>query len=59
VELIFGGFCQLSIDSVLFLTFLRLLFAKPSQEGKGDESDIGELSGKVTLETATDAEILK
>jgi hypothetical protein len=46
-----GGFCQLSIDTVLFITFLRLTFAEPRKEGDETESEIAEPSQKVALET--------
>jgi hypothetical protein len=45
-----GGFCQLSIDTVIFLTFLRLTFASPKLE-KETESEFEEPSEKVALET--------
>jgi hypothetical protein len=46
-----GGFCQLSIDTVLFITFLRLTFAPQRKEGEEAESEISEPSAKVALET--------
>jgi hypothetical protein len=47
---IIGGFCQLAMDTVIFITFLRLTFGTPKVE-KGGESEFEEPPEKVALET--------
>jgi hypothetical protein len=47
---LFGGFCQLTIDTVLSLTYLRLRF----RPGSGDAEEAPGETVKIELETETD-----